>query len=324
MIKRIARLLGSRTQDKQYAPARVVHVPPTLYRYRALNDFTIQSLRDNSLYFARPDQLNDILDGRFYVPPRSLSNDEEARVRRSKELGHAFVRHLTIDKKSGGYKYKRVSHVDGSADDDLSNSIFRDLKDDLEGPSLQCGICCFSQTPFSIPMWAHYADNHAGICIEYSTTPELFAQLQSKKFSLLPVVYRKDLVHLDPMQLVDNEERVLVETIAQYKSPEWSYEMEWRLISSTGGAIIDNPLTCTKVIFGNRARSADVARTISTIGIYSDVSYFVCFASERTYSVEIVPAEWAFGPIVHKNSIFTEIHEIMSGAGDGGGVPKES
>lgn len=29
------------------------------------------------------------------------------------------------------------------------------------------GITCFSSDPFNLPMWAYYADNHEGYCVEF-------------------------------------------------------------------------------------------------------------------------------------------------------------
>lgn len=83
-------------------------------------------------------------------------------------------------------------------------------------------------------MWSHYAANHQGICIEYdakefSTNEPIFTQLH-------PVIYKKELFDASPYTNVfggGSEQNPLLATIAAcHKSGEWSYEEEWRLISS--------------------------------------------------------------------------------------------
>ena len=307
MLKWLTRFLGSREENRDRSLSRVITVPKALYRYRALNDYTLSSLRENNVYLARPSELNDVLDGRFYVLPRKLSAEEEARLQAELQRGNRFARQFTKSPDSGEYSYGSSNTV---VDDmGFTDSLFRSLKESVEGPSIECGICCFSETPVSVPMWAHYGDNHRGICIEYSATDLLFRKLNNKEFSLFPVNYLERLVHLDPMQLLLNEERVILETIAQYKSPEWSYEMEWRLIGPTGGHVMETPFTITKVVFGNRVTANSVGRVVSALGIDANVSYYICFVEKEQYGLRIVPAEWAFGPIIHVNSIFQETRQ---------------
>jgi hypothetical protein len=82
-------------------------------------------------------------------------------------------------------------------------------------------------------MWSHYADNHRGFCIEYDT--QTLAPEHPFVKALYPAIYSE--------QFFDGTEIVLgvfggrrnlsldyLMLSALYKSPEWEYEQEWRLI----------------------------------------------------------------------------------------------
>lgn len=94
-------------------------------------------------------------------------------------------------------------------------------------------VCSFSATQFSIIMWSHYSNHHRGFCIEYDTAalaPEnLFVRM------LYPVIYSEQLFDATTYYLAairnQNKFNILFPALAAlYKSPEWSYEKEWRLV----------------------------------------------------------------------------------------------
>lgn len=92
------------------------------------------------------------------------------------------------------------------------------------------GITYLSEVPDSLLMWSHYANNHRGFCVAYS----LFELNQKLKFSAVPVIYTKERVCLQSIPL--DQEAINKETMNLFfqsltsKSPEWSYEKEWRII----------------------------------------------------------------------------------------------
>ncbi|WP_434771155.1 DUF2971 domain-containing protein [Pseudomonas entomophila] len=96
-------------------------------------------------------------------------------------------------------------------------------------------VCSFCETPNSILMWAHYAENHTGFCVEYDFTSEGSNSLNTR--FLYPVYYSKDL-HDHSKHMIDidrskaNPLSIVLPAIT--KSTEWSYEKEWRLVYSNG------------------------------------------------------------------------------------------
>lgn len=121
-----------------------------------------------------------------------------------------------------------------------------------------CGIACFteSEKPTSLPMWAHYAENHQGICVEYSTeellklsscgSDVLFPVFYSdemqdftREFLKAGVLYYPDLIescntndyHPYGDKLVEfGWENKYIQNFGSQKATAWEPENEWRLI----------------------------------------------------------------------------------------------
>jgi hypothetical protein len=96
------------------------------------------------------------------------------------------------------------------------------------GAALRVG--CFSESNDSIVMWSHYADNHKGLCIEYETR---LLSLPNAIGLLHPVNYHPE--HFDATEYFrsDDYNNWMLWIAACHKSPEWSYEREWRYIDTS-------------------------------------------------------------------------------------------
>ena len=96
----------------------------------------------------------------------------------------------------------------------------------------QMGITCLSELDDSLLMWAHYANNHRGMCVEY----ELMEINRQLKFTPIPIVYSEDracIGSLNPDTVERDTTKVFLESLTA-KSSEWSYEKEWRIIRDDG------------------------------------------------------------------------------------------
>lgn len=90
------------------------------------------------------------------------------------------------------------------------------------------GISCLSESEDSLLMWAHYANNHRGICVEY----ELIEINKQLGFSPVPVIYsaeRADFSSIAQDTVEKDITKVFITSLTS-KSLEWSYEKEWRII----------------------------------------------------------------------------------------------
>ena len=102
------------------------------------------------------------------------------------------------------------------------------------------GVSCFSESFDNQLMWAHYADKHRGVCVEYD-----FAKLDPSDLMLqffCPVEYTKKRLTV-PVDIETNETFVTKIKEGNYdyhfaakvlltKADFWKYEHEWRVVMS--------------------------------------------------------------------------------------------
>jgi len=111
-------------------------------------------------------------------------------------------------------------------------------------------ILCVSAVNDSLPMWAHYCDNHKGVVLKLAANDEGDSSLLLAE----PVLYSSAKPQLPGVDLwaaavLGEREIVWMEYFREYyyvKSMSWQYEDEWRVISfaRTGetGDYYDSPL----------------------------------------------------------------------------------
>jgi hypothetical protein len=85
------------------------------------------------------------------------------------------------------------------------------------------GIASFNETYTSNPMWAHYADEYKGVCIEYDED----SIFKAERTYLMPVVYSK---HLENYYVGKTNVEAYTFVTGLLKHEDWSYEKEWRLV----------------------------------------------------------------------------------------------
>ena len=121
-------------------------------------------------------------------------------------------------------------------------------------------VCCFSKEYENTVLWAHYADNHKGICLIFDLLenrpfkdydPERFAQGPIDYDNYLPVNYLKS--------KFDGISRLFFA-----KSPDWRYEKEYRFqILEESGYLKFNKTFLKGIIFGLRVTDYEINRFIS-------------------------------------------------------------
>jgi hypothetical protein len=83
-----------------------------------------------------------------------------------------------------------------------------------------------------MPMWAHYANNHKGVCLEYDTQ-----NFDDNVIKLLhPVCYSRNRIDVTEYLIGKNLfYQEIITKIPLIKSTEWKYEREWRLAKHEPG-----------------------------------------------------------------------------------------
>ncbi|MCG5047654.1 DUF2971 domain-containing protein [Pectobacterium brasiliense] len=134
-------------------------------------------------------------------------------------------------------------------------------------------ICCFSKSPFILPMWAHYADNHRGFVIEFvfdTSDNELVNDIEKKLTNsefLIPI----DVTYSDIRPMSFNEEGLTNADNSGFaacltKAKSWSYEEEVRVIKPKPDGVYKFPIKqVSKVFIGMKASFKDIEKLNNTL-----------------------------------------------------------
>lgn len=246
----------------------------TVYRYRQINEKTLDTLAHDKVYFAHPASFNDPLDCKPTIESDSSNDDlrELLRIlvttRIERETEHLLKKAKLKSEKAREFARKRasieasreLSDIEYNANDpeycDITNIQEHLLRYQIEKEILkhyERGVCCFSSSYNNPVLWSHYGDQHRGICIVYDSDrlPKPIINLvdyggeRNIKTSLIfDAVVKKSSTALEALE----------KSILLRKAKEWKYEKEWRMIGEIGES--DSPLRMREIIFGVRCSAS--------------------------------------------------------------------
>lgn len=206
-------LLTGSAQEQQKAYWQIGYhynysAPASLYKYYRGTERDIENLKSNKMWYSAPCKYNDVFDCEITV-------DETALFDCALQLAPDGTKIRT-----GSPAWKQ-----------LRQTMYKEIKSfcsTFESMRSGMGIVCLSESDESLLMWAHYANNHHGMCVEYDLM-EINKQLN---FTPVPIIYSDDRVcfnFLNPATIGNDSVALFLRSITS-KSEEWSYEREWRII----------------------------------------------------------------------------------------------
>jgi hypothetical protein len=207
--------------DMNLATAAKLRVPQ-LYHYQAFNiEYLREVIVGGTLHFSKPSDFNDPWDCRPWYDFAGIVDPDilEQHVRWYVAISHKHRPDIPIDKVNERANFFRQNP---SA---LAEKIREFSQAMGEAINAQYRVYCLSIKSDCELMWAHYAQKHQGVCLEFSVANELFC-------TAFPVQYA-----LDYPRFIMTDHAGADEQIAPLlsKSSAWSYEDEFRLISDEKG-----------------------------------------------------------------------------------------
>ena len=146
----------------------------------------------------------------------------------------------------GQFNKKQVKNINRHNKEKLNNDETTELMGGIEGGFESLGIIAFTEDHINPLMWAHYADEHKGMVVQFKTDTALFSSLDqhienidyfgTEHISPQRVIYRREL------PLFKTKEEAITERNSQYiwrkfncsilltKANDWLYEKESRSI----------------------------------------------------------------------------------------------
>jgi len=178
------------------------------YKYKALNDYSVDMLTTGMVYFNKADEFND---------PYELQLEDSGSYTKNDVIN--YFMNNDADK---------MSPTDAT---NLANSICAQYpnigdfaKKTLEGVKLhqrdKAGIFCVAKSSRNLLMWAHYADSHKGFALEIDVS-----KLDDRFFP-----YKVDYAQNIPKMEYLKSKSDFLKKWALTKSDHWKYEEEHRMI----------------------------------------------------------------------------------------------
>lgn len=252
------------------------------YKYRQVTFNREGCLSDDSLNYV----INPIQTSHYYLPTRERLNDPTEGVFRNQienEL-HGFVRAITgvVDKEK---LFKPVFESSAAMTAVVKTS----------------GIFSLTKNDIDELMWAHYADSHRGIAIEYDIdlltrfTPKAHLHTFNVKYDSEP----------PKLGWADVQNANAMQTMLGYKSPRWSYEKEFRvLVDNINGQMPHDYRAIKSITFGVNFPNDKCQMIIDLV--HDKVAKF--------YKIEQIENSYKFIRVLYKDlgqkSFNRELHQI--------------
>lgn len=232
------------------------NIPESLFKYKKINGNTLDLLSTDLIYLSNAYEFNDPYEGEiiynleevyslflinailraFDSPNCNLSLNQKDEILNNDNIDEDYFKFIYendqyINKNKSFEEFKEI------LDDIFKREYFNILDGFIEDIKKQSLIVCFSENNLINPMWAHYASNHEGICIEYN-----FKEYDNIfiKNSCFPMNYVSSFNQSDDLNNVGNNDfnklRLLNMPFLN-KSNDWKYEKEWRLLLTNDPAL---------------------------------------------------------------------------------------
>ena len=237
----------------------IIAVPSWLYKYTTA-ERALQTLRDGNVYFAARHELNDPFDCRFTPDLSTLEKKKR------------FVQLQLAEWKNRGFHHCGMGFLDAAEiennhkrlveDPDFADNYLQEIWKGMNADKM--GVYCLTEVRNSLPMWAHYASNHAGCCLEFNFEEHALKGGHDGKncfpFTFLKMVEYSLKCPLATME--PNRDSLGRGSAILTKSTEWKNEKEWRAIMLD--ARVKTPLSGKSLI----ARDKSMFRGMKGAGLY--------------------------------------------------------
>lgn len=255
--------------------------PEKFYKYRSMQpgaaEYVLQTIASNEIYFASPNSFNDIFDCKPVVTFDCTDEQFiEQYIALARKRGSFFSRERTLHdaRQAIGDPYRdlRITSAAVRFQRELALSLHK------------TGVYCVSERNDDILMWAHYADHHRGVCLEFDSGAAEMIEAQR-------VIYAKDRPAIDQFRDTNVQEKM--EKALLTKSSHWSYEQEWRIVhhvKGVGKAKLESN-TLTGLIFGAAASKQtkdDIMHALANNGL--SIPLYQAVPDDHEFKITVLPA----------------------------------
>lgn len=239
--------------------ALIQMAPERLFKYRSCCDNHISAFVKDEVWMSTSDMFNDPFDTLIQFNEKELRSACDAIL--DPEIVYAMTQYLA----EGGQIAPQINHIVDEkeianmrqmAADTLANGSVKPITaEQMNNLKIMMELyiallpqvvqrfsttVCFSERVDSILMWSHYAANHEGFALGYDLRPYLLPNTDN--LGLFPIVYSGKRYNASEFLYwifcclakipAHNQDIMSSIKLLLYKSKDWAYEQEWRLIGS--------------------------------------------------------------------------------------------
>ena len=209
-------------------PMLPFYVPDFLYKYTSVAR-ALEVLMTDEVYFSHRRELNDPFDGKQTLNFSTRESRKELIKLSNKKIKEPESQGRDMNRLLSGKdreKYQRWL----IENNDFANSKMQEFSDAMDADNI--GVYCFAEKRDSIVMWAHYANNHQGCCLEFNFQGHLYQSVEKGR-SCFPFLLLNRVIYSDRYPThAFGEEGLPHNKNSSYrsKSEDWKYENEWRAL----------------------------------------------------------------------------------------------
>lgn len=218
-----------------------IYTPERLYKYQPIDKERLETLENEDLYFSTNKGLNDPFD----LSPVYYEED------------------VVVN-----YIQSKIPHMNNIPKEEIIIKI----NEVLEGFSEHSKILSLTTSIDNMPLWAHYGNNHKGMCISYNI--ENLDRNSDLYEGLFKVVYKDKKIEITE-ELKNTLDYLLEEDVKEglllvfftfiIKHKSWNYEDEWRVVLESENAEsgkIKNPMKVDAIYLGKDCSEDNVKKVI--------------------------------------------------------------
>jgi hypothetical protein len=208
--------------------------------------------------------LEMLSENQFYIDKADLLNQ----IENVDETKNEFIEII------GSLLFQIMSKINASIKKELNNIRLEKLS--------KIGVCCFSKNNTNLLMWAHYAESHKGMCLEFDPKYLPFFKAFNVEYELNIPALKSDLF----FEREENSE--FIQKLLSFKSIDWKDEEEMRILHQENNKSYYYPIQSLKAIyFGLKTNSSDIEMICSIIKSKTqDVKFYRMDYIEKKFGIE--------------------------------------
>ena len=175
---------------------------------------------------------------------------------------------------------ENIGHIFSMIKSRIQETIHKSISEIREASFSKIGVCCFSKNNTDLLMWSHYADFHKGFCLEFDSNISPFSRY-------FEVTYESEFPDINS-DLLFEDNNDFIEKLLSFKSIDWRYEEELRILHKESNKSYFYPAKALKAIyFGLNTDESDIEIICSLIKSKNpDVRFFRMRKKDITFGIE--------------------------------------